>query len=369
MTDAGLQGRLADFNLQEILQLISLQQKTGLLTVDASYPMFLAFESGMLVAYRDRRRSGPDPLVGYLKRYGFFSTETWEHIDFVSHHAKLDISEILVNEGLLSAEELEVVQNEAAQEDIFHGMQLEDGRYHFVPGRDGLAGLKGRVRVKVDGLLMEAVRRIDEIDQLRERLPSAQTRLRRTDHEVDTMRQSDGARRVLALLGKGSTVGRIVAQARMSEFDTLQIIDELRADNLLVVQAPEQTREEDIPAEEESLDQEHGIQTAPLVITSTLALLLVAIVILLQPWDTYRDAETASRTRGELRESAVERLRVQAALQILRVEDGSYPPSLDALQSSIWLPDGQWENLPEHVRYRRVQGGADFELLPAEESR
>ena len=36
MTDAGLQGRLADFNLQEILQLISLQQKTGLLTVDAS---------------------------------------------------------------------------------------------------------------------------------------------------------------------------------------------------------------------------------------------------------------------------------------------------------------------------------------------
>ena len=61
MTDVGLQGRLSDFTLEEILQLIALQQKTGLLTVDASYPMILAFESGLLVGYRDRRRSGGAP--------------------------------------------------------------------------------------------------------------------------------------------------------------------------------------------------------------------------------------------------------------------------------------------------------------------
>ena len=207
MTDAGLQGRLADFTLEEILQLIALQQKTGLLTVDASYPMFLGFEGGMLVAYRDRRRSGGDPLEGFLKRYGFFPTETWEHIDFVAHHGKLDVTEILVNEGLLTAEELERVQQEAAQEDVFHGMQLTDGRYHFVPGRDSIAGLRGRVRLKVDGLLMEAVRRIDEIAQLRERFPSPQTRVRRTDKEPESLQQTDGQRRILAVMGQGASEG------------------------------------------------------------------------------------------------------------------------------------------------------------------
>ena len=34
MSELGLQGRLADFNLEEILQLVALQQKTGLLRVD-----------------------------------------------------------------------------------------------------------------------------------------------------------------------------------------------------------------------------------------------------------------------------------------------------------------------------------------------
>src|SRR5690606_17222147 len=137
--------------LEEILQLIALQQKTGLLVVDASYPMVLAFESGMLIGYRDQRRSGRDPLETYLKNYGFFQNENWEHIDFVQRHSKLDLTEILVNESLVDAEELASLQMDAAQEDIFRGMQLRDGRYQFLPGRDAFAGLKGRVRFKVDG--------------------------------------------------------------------------------------------------------------------------------------------------------------------------------------------------------------------------
>ena len=62
-----LEGRLSEFTLEEILQLIALQQKTGVLTVEASYPMVLYFESGELVSYRDRRGSSPDPLKTYLR--------------------------------------------------------------------------------------------------------------------------------------------------------------------------------------------------------------------------------------------------------------------------------------------------------------
>ncbi len=363
MTEAGLQGRLADFTLEEILQLIALQQKTGLLTVHASYPMFLAFEMGMLVAYRDRRRSGGDPLEGFLKRYGFFPQETWEHIDFVAHNSNLDLTEILANEGLLSSEELERIQQEAAQEDVFRGMQLTDGRYNFVPGRDAIAGLKGRVRLKVDGLLMEAVRRIDEIVPIRERFPSSDTRVRPTDHEPETLQQSDAQRRVLAILGEGCTVGEIVAQARMSEFDTLQTLDELRAQNLLLPQTLEVTATNQGTKTKEKALEDLGVGVPTLAGAAAFVLLVVALLLLVQPWAPYRDLPTESGDRGSARALALGRQRLEAALQLSRDDQGRYPPTLAHLKGSEWMEERTLNELRTRLEIRLRNGGRDFDLV------
>lgn len=368
MTEAGLQGRLADFTLEEILQLIALQQKTGLLTVHASYPMFLAFEMGLLVGYRDRRRSGGDPLAGFLKRYGFFPADTWEHIDFVAHNSNLDLTEILGNEGLLSVEELDRIQQEAAQEDIYFGMQLQDGRYNFVPGRDAIAGLKGRVRMKVDGLLMEAVRRIDEIEQIRERFPDSQTRVRRTDHEPESLQMSDPQRRVLNLLGEGTTVGAIVAQARMCEFDTLQTLDELRASNLLLPQTLESPNAADADADDDMPLEDLGVGTATLAGGAAFAVVVVGLLLLLQPWSMYRDRDSASAHRGQQRTEALEHQRLEAALQLARDEDGRYPPSLAHLQGTPWLDDETLDRLRRNYRLNLKDRQQDFELVERAEA-
>jgi Domain of unknown function (DUF4388) len=362
MSEAGLQGRLADFTLQEILQLIALQQKTGLLTVHSSYPMFLAFEMGMLVGYRDRRRSGGDPLEGFLKSYGFFPSDTWEHIDFVAHNSKLDLTEILVNESLMSAEELERIQQEATQEDIYNGMQLEDGRYNFVPGRDAIAALKGRVRMKVDGLLMEAVRRIDESGQIRERFPSSTTRVRPTGHEPESLQMSDAQRRVLNLLGEGSTVGEIVAQARMSEFDTLQTLDELRASNLLLPQILEAPAIATSNEDDDRPLEDLGVSVATLSGSAAFVLLVVVLLLLVQPWSTYRDRDTASAERGQIREDALDHQRLQAALQLARDDEGRYPTSLAHLKGTSWLEEKSLDELRGQVELRLVDGERDFEL-------
>lgn len=366
--EAGLQGRLADFTLEEILQLIALQQKTGLLSVHASYPMFLAFEMGMLVAYRDRRRSGGDPLEGFLKRYGFFPADTWEHIDFVAHNSSLDLTEILGNEGLLSVEELEKIQQEAAQEDVYYGMQLKDGRYNFVPGRDAIAGLKGRVRMKVDGLLMEAVRRIDEIEQIRERFPNEDTRLRRTEHEPESLQMSDAQRRVLNLLGEATTVGSIVSQARMSEFDALQTLDELRASNLLVALIEEPSRREADDDDDDLPLEELGVSTAALAGGAAFALLVVGLLLVVQPWSFYRNRSDAGTTRGEERLEALEAQRLQAALQLARDENGRYPKSLAHLKGSPWLEEDELEELRGRLSLRTSPDGKDFVLVERPDS-
>ncbi len=360
MTDAGLQGRLADFTLEEILQLIALQQKTGLLTVDASYPMVLAFESGMLVGYRDVRRLGLDPLENFLKAYGFFGSETWEHIDFVQRHSKLDLTEILVNEGVVDADELATLQMEAAQEDVFRGMQLRDGRYQFTPGRDGMAGLQGRVRIKVDGLLMEAVRRIDEIGALRERFFSNDIKIRLADPTADTSERSASERRLLALLARTETLGRVVAQARMSEFDTLSTLDGLREDGLVVlVSTPKvQTR----AVETDTRDPRRDRMVRNALSVSVVTVVLCLLVAVWQPWAAYRAAEPSGA--GPQYERSRDRARIEAAVQLFEQKHRRLPDSIEILGVEGWLDPSAVDELGERFEIRTDETTGHWSVQP-----
>lgn len=360
MSDAGLQGRLADFTLEEILQLIALQQKTGLLTVDASYPMILAFESGILVGYRDVRRLGSDPLEAFLKAYGYFGSETWEHIDFVQRHSKLDLTEILVNEGVVEADELAALQMEAAQEDIFRGMQLRDGRYQFAPGRDGMAGLKGRVRIKVDGLLMEAVRRIDEIGSLRERFFSSDIKVRLADPSADTSERTGTERRILALLGRTPTVGQVVAQARMAEFDTLSTLDGLLTDGLVTLQSLPKARTNDDEVEIRDIRRDRMVRKA--VTVAFVGFSAAVLLALWQPWAGYRDQDRHGP--GHEYVEARWRARAEAAVQLFEQSHGRLPEDFDQLAHGGWIGHDDVVVLRDLFDLRRNVDGLPWAIVP-----
>jgi hypothetical protein len=350
MTDAGLQGRLADFTLEEILQLIALQQKTGLLAVDASYPMLLAFDSGMLVAYRDRRRAGADPLEDFLKRYGFFEVAAWENVEFVQRNSRLDLTEILVNEGLLSEEELEKVQFDAAQEDVFRGMQLRDGRYHFTPGHEALTGLKGRIRFKVDGLLMEAVRRIDECEGLQDTFFSNDLTIRRTDMEVDLEQRSPSERVLLELLGRENALGVLVANGRMAEFDTLSYLEQLRGDGIVAVQS--RTRP-DPKAEQVAVRQasrKKRYSRRPIAL-SIFAVAATIALIVYQPFGWYPEMNSADSV-GARYHLDRDRAELMAAIELYTLHRSRPPGSLEDLRHDRWLAPEAIERCRDRFEYR-----------------
>ena len=134
-----LEGQLSDFNLAEILQLLASQQKSGFLNLEAQREMVFIFDKGILISTRDRRSRSKDPLEAYLQAYGFFSEQEWQHIDYVRDNSSLDLTEILVSEGLLKEEELNRVLQGVAQEMTHAGMKLRRGRYHFSPTKDTLS--------------------------------------------------------------------------------------------------------------------------------------------------------------------------------------------------------------------------------------
>ena len=71
-----MQGQLSEFRLAEILQLVAVQQKTGLLRLNrGKEAVTFYFDHGVLVSCRDRRHVVYDPLLDYLQRTGWLPPE------------------------------------------------------------------------------------------------------------------------------------------------------------------------------------------------------------------------------------------------------------------------------------------------------
>ncbi len=97
-----LEGQLSDFNLAEILQLLASQQKSGFLNLETNRNMVFIFDKGVLISTRDRRSRSRDPLESFLRAYGFLNEQQWKHIEYVGKNSSLDLTEILISEGIMN---------------------------------------------------------------------------------------------------------------------------------------------------------------------------------------------------------------------------------------------------------------------------
>ena len=98
-----LEGNLTAFGLSEILQLIAVQQKSGMLSVRSEErTKVLFFRNGNIMSTRDRRRKTRDPLKDYLTRYGILSREDLIRLTQITAQSKLDLTDIIMSEGFLN---------------------------------------------------------------------------------------------------------------------------------------------------------------------------------------------------------------------------------------------------------------------------
>ncbi len=235
-----LEGQLSDFNLAEILQLIASQQKSGFLVLESRREMVFVFDKGYLISTRDRRSKAKDPLETYLQSYGFFSEAQWKHIEFIKGNSSLDLTEILLSESLLDEEELILVLQVLAQEMAHHGMQLRRGRYHFTATKETPPGVRFRYRLDVQGLLMEAARRLDEETQLKEVFSSQAITFRQGETVPSPEELSATATRIMQLALAGETVGRIIRTGKADSFTVRTLLKTFCDEGYLTLVRPDQ---------------------------------------------------------------------------------------------------------------------------------
>lgn len=238
-----MQGSLSEFRLAEILQLVAVQQKTGLLRLARhSTTVVFYFDNGVLVSCRDRRHVIHDPLFLYVTRTGWLAPEAATYLRDRLEDSKEDLADVLVGERFLSEDDLQTALEDLAQELVHLTFTWREGTYQFVGGDEALQGLRHRIALKIDAVLMEGARRADEWPRLQERLPGPEVVIDLTHTPTSLGPRAVG---VLGQLTGVMRLGELIARARVPEFEVYEIVAAaVEAGAVHIVSVPEPVVEE-----------------------------------------------------------------------------------------------------------------------------
>jgi hypothetical protein len=234
-----LEGNLSSFGLEEILQLIAVQQKTGMLSVSINEKStVLFFRDGKIISTRDRRSKTRDPFREYLMRYGVLGREELVRITQIGTQSKLDLLDILISEKFLDEATLARQWRLHIQETLHDVLTWDQCSYKFVSGDEIVGGVKSLGEHIVEPLLMECMRRIDEYPILQEMFPTEGIRIAATGREIDPEAEMfESEKSVLSILKTPRAVRDIITRAKMPAFDAYEALKLLKEKGLIMLEA------------------------------------------------------------------------------------------------------------------------------------
>jgi len=360
-----LEGNLSSFGLEEILQLIAVQQKTGMLSVTINEKTtVLFFRDGKIISTRDRRSKMRDPFREYLMRYGVLSREDLVRLTQMGAQSKLDLLDILTSEKFLDEKMLARQWRYHIQETLHDVLTWDQCSYKFISGDEIVGGVKSLGEHIVEPLLMECMRRIDEYPMLQEIFPAEGIRIAATGREVNPESEMfESEKNVLAMLKSPRAVRDIIARAKMPAFDTYEALKLLKEKGLIMVEA-EVAEHDDAPGASASARsrRHHG---NPLIMGGCVILFAGCALV-----GAMHDADRAAAMAqsGILATDAAHRARVEYHVRWLieayRTRNGFYRTDLGELwKSGIADSDTEQSASTLELRYKLTSDRQAYTLL------
>src|SRR5436190_6003522 len=168
-----LEGTIKDFGLPDIFQLIGLQRKTGILTLNNEKDnVTVTFEGGMVVMADQTSKRLEDRLGNVLVKQGKLSRERLDEALQTQKATLQRLGHVLVAQNYITAKDLKDAIQVQISQTVFKVFRWRDGEYHFAPAdtvewdRDSFSPLSA------DFILMEGIRMVDEWPIIEKKIPS-----------------------------------------------------------------------------------------------------------------------------------------------------------------------------------------------------
>ncbi|MEA4906947.1 MAG: DUF4388 domain-containing protein [Anaerolineaceae bacterium] len=235
-----LKGNLRDFTITQLLNLVNLAKKTGILMIEGPGEVArITFREGKL-AYAQVGQED-DSLAAILHRSNKISRSQYKILkEKATNMSDKELGLLLINAGYLT------------QEDIISSLQLYftnivrrlftwvEGFFRFepnmLPPEDKIA-----VRVDLENLIIEGSRQMREWEQLQDEIPSLDMALKFTDRPDTNLRNvtlSVEEWRVVSFVNPKNTIRQIARAAKMNDLEIRRVVYSLLQAGLVEVIRP-----------------------------------------------------------------------------------------------------------------------------------
>lgn len=221
-------------DLPEVLQWVTIGRKTGSLSfVKDKTKIQIFMQDGKIISSRS---NDPTKQLGQFLLFQGKITESQLKRAFELHlQSKILLGRILVQENMISTEEVEQALRIRTAEVIYDLFLWEDGYFHFSPAgfnRDELI----LIQMDINSLLFEGVRRKDEWKRIRSVFPNNDVILSlRADAEPKKISLTPLQKKLLYLLTLKKPISEIILELHGSDFLVSFELFQLYENNLIEV--------------------------------------------------------------------------------------------------------------------------------------
>ncbi len=396
-----LSGTIKDFGLGDIFQLIGIQRKTGVLTLEEDGDaVTVKFLEGQVVGADTRSASVEDLLGAVLVRTGRITAGQLNEALGIQKKTLQRLGFILVKNDFINEEELVEALRVQSLQIVYRLFRWRSGKYSFIGSDDLDYDQKHFTPISAETILMEGARMIDEwpiierrirsddmvvrLSELGEQLDLLAGPAATADEEFDFIfdkqaeeeasepeekedcgiEVSEDERQILRLVDGSRTVLEINDHANMGEFDTYRLLADLM--NRKLIEEVKRPNAATVARTPRRLPE----KVFHLVLGLTMTLFVAAALSTLpnNSWTPWQVALEDPSTDTLHRLASRQRLeRIETALEIFYLDKGRFPDTLAELPSGGYLePEDLLDPWSQRYGYTLSAGGFRVSGLDAE---
>lgn len=223
-----IKGTLETFYLTSLLQMLNYDRKTGKLNIkSASNEVQIIIHEGDIVFATETKKT--NRLGELLKNSGIISQKVLDEALALSRKNKQGLGKTLVQEGYISLDKLNSFLLKQAENTIYNVFLWETGDFEYYDAELNLKGVVGN-KLNTMNILLEASRRIDEIEILKKQIPSEASIPKiagNTDKETGEITLNADEWRLLSMIDGKCSVRQVIDKSGYDDFSAYKILNSL----------------------------------------------------------------------------------------------------------------------------------------------